>query len=480
MDSILESILDNGPCAVVLYNYYDRKILYQNQSASKFMQLCDAYDILSTDHLDASFLSYIEKQDSSPFQINIHKDKSYSFEIIKKDIDDNKHIFYIFNATDYNDKINFLNAKIDALKELIQKSPSAICLFEWDGITIRPKVIGESLVKILGYPDDVLRTKNFNDFIKLLHSEDIFKFTTDVKNALYETHFLKSIYRIYNKPMNTYRHVHIEAVFVSQPNGHMYINCSFTDIHEEREKSKALQAANHEIKLLYEHIPGAIFTFKFNKYYSLLYANEEFYSFLGYNSASFKKLCNNRVSEIILDEDKEHFAELIRSRYSTQSTHHITLELRLKTANGTLKWFSLSGQVMEDNDGSPYCYFVFLDIDEYKKVQLQQKKEIDTIQSLLDTIKKGIIRFDDKYNIVFSNYYAIHALGYNNSDELMSKKDIRLLFSDKESLNKLIECDGHDFTKIRLISKDDSTFDANAYLVSNKANDGTNILLFTN
>lgn len=478
MNSNMTAVLDNAPYAVVLYNNNSRKIIYQNSIAKKFMVLCDAYDLLSENELDSSFLAHLEKRENKPTRIVLDKNKKYSIEFIRKKINDTDYALYISDTSDLNAMMDSLKAECNTYKSLVQNAPSAICLFEWDGSTIKPKIIGEALEKILGYPEDIILQKNFNDFIKLLHSEDIFIFTNDVKTALYETKSLKSIYRIFNKPLNVYRHVYIEAVFISQPNGHIFINCSFTDVHEEREKSKDLQEINNQIKLLYEHIPGGIFTFKYNKYYTLIYANEEFYSYLGYNSASFKKLCNNRVSEIILDKDKEAFANLIRSRYQTQSKRHITLELQLKTLDNKLKWFSLSGQLMEDSDGNPYCYFVFFDIDEYKQVEQRQRRSIETIQDVLNTIKKGIVMYNDEQSIIFANKFASQYLGYDGIEEIVKHTKLNDLVYDDESYSKILNFNGTRSIKFSLKRKDGSEHETAGYVVSDKAEGETNILIF--
>lgn len=472
MDTLINSMLTLSPNAVLSYHKKTRKILFANTEATRILTLGGWYDEEDKAKLHPDFIESIAPCYQSSFSVHLHKDIEMHLVFDGKKLPiANAYVIYIYDTTKEEQKNKNIIAERDRYKTLIQHAPSAVCLFEWDGKTILPIIIGNELVKILGIDEEKIMSRDMSSFFKVLHPDEMFMFTSQLRRALFETKSLKGIYRLYNQTSNGYQYVYIEAICLPQNDGRMFIMSSFTNVHAEREKSKALMQVNEELKLLYEHLPGAIFKLNYDKNLTLSYANDKFYAYLGYNAGSFYKLRMNSFVSIVFEDDLDHLQEAIRSRIVNHSSSPITLEVRLKTATNELRWVSLSGTVMEDEQSNPYCYFIYLDIDAYKQKNIIQANEVTAWVTLVNSIPVGIIHFNQNNKLLFANKKALEILDYRSLqsgtlESILSKTDLNRLstikHNEKLTLN-LVKRDGQKI-KTRLYTSQSMDEENTSYL----------------
>jgi len=474
MEALINSILSLNPGAALGFNKKTHKILYANAEATRLLILGNWYDDGDSSKLSQSFIESVEPCFAAPFQVHISKELHLDlvFEGRKLPIP-NGYAIYIKDISAMQSEIQSLAEERDRYRSLIQHAPSAVCLFKWNGKTIKPVIVGDEFIKILGVDAEHIMDKDVTSFLKVIHPDEMFMFSSQVRRALFETKSLKGIYRIYNQLNAIYQYVYIEAVCLPQSDGDMFIMCSFTNVHAEREKTRALEQVNEEIKLLYEHIPGAIFKLNYDKNLSVSYANDKFYSYLGYNRDSFYKLRLNRFMSILYEDDIDALQEAIRSRIVNHSASPISLELRLKTADSTLKWVSLSGTVMEDEQSNPYCYFIYLDINEYKTANIAQINETNALISLFSNIARGVIRFDHANKILYANKKALELLGY----ERLLTESIDKILSAKEQ-KKISTAADNKKLSLNITRQDGQLLKTAAYTVKAVDENNTNYLVF--
>ncbi len=439
--NIVDMITNSSPIGVVAFDIDSKEILYKNTYA---------YEILTKNnwiendesyfkHINNDFYAIVLKANSKDDNTLIVKlrDGTEIYSIFSKLMvfgSKNINILYITNITNSYNDAKKESERSQQLEDLINNSPGAVCLFKWDGGTVKPVVIGEVFIELLGVPYEKIMENNISAFFKAVHPEELFAFTTEIRRMLYETKSLHGVFRLFNFSEEKYHSVLIDARCVPQKDGTQFINSCFTDVSDEIEKSNLLSEASSKIKLLYEHIPGAIFSCKIDSNWSLIYANEEFYSFLGYNESSFRKMYGTKLLSLMFEEESKKLSEAAISRMKSHSKTHILMEMRLKTTLG-IKWVSLSGEVLEDEDSIPYCYFVFVDITEFKQNQIKQEKEHTMLTELLAALPCGMIVFEPNEDpkINFVNDIASEILGYENKTNMLNNNSYLYSYISNES-----------------------------------------------
>lgn len=474
MESLIQEILNLQPHAALGFHKKTRKILYANSEATRLLILGNWYDEDDNSKLSQGFLDSVEPSFSSSLSVRVQKDVTLDLVFVGRKLPvANAYALFIEDRSEEEKKMEKLIEERNRYQSLIYHAPSAVCLFQWDGKTVKPVIVGNELVKILGIPLETIMKKSINNFFKIVHPDEMFAFSSQVRQALFETKSLKGIYRIYNQELGIYQSVFIEAICLPQQDGSMYIMSSFSNVHAEKEKSRQLDEANAQIELLYENSPSAIFELQYDKNLSISFANEKFYSYLGYNRESFQKLRKNRFLNIVAEDDKEALNEAIRSRIVNHSEVPISLEIRLITAKEETKWVSLSGKVMEDEQSNPFCYFVFLDIDEYKLQSISQAKELNALNALINTLPRGVLRFDATQKIVFANRFALDALDYRSLSgksltDIILKKDLKRIDDEKQTAR----------FSFHLLKQDGQSIKAKAYIVKNIDESSSSYLVF--
>lgn len=474
METLIQEILNLQPHAALGFHKKTRKILYANSEATRLLILGNWYDEEDNTKLSKDFLESVEPSFSSALSVRVQKDVTLDLVFVGRKLPTaNAYALFIEDRSEEEKKMEKLVDERNRYQSLIHHAPSAVCLFQWDGKTVKPVIVGNELVKILGIPLETIMEKSINNFFKIVHPDEMFAFSSQVRQALFETKSLKGIYRIYNQQLGIYQSVFIEAICLPQQDSSMYIMCSFTNVHAEKEKSRQLEEANAKIKLLYENNPSAIFELVYDKNLSVSFANERFYSYLAYNRESFQKLRKNRFLSIVAEEDKEALNEAIRSRIVNHSEIPISMEIRLITAKDEQKWVSLSGKVMEDEQSNPFCYFVFLDIDEYKIRSISQAKELNALNALINSLPRGVLRFDAQQKIIFANRFALDLLDYRSLSgktlaDIIEKKDLKQLETESKSAGFFFH----------LLKQDGQNLKAKAYMLKNIDEYSTSYLVF--
>lgn len=130
-----------------------------------------------------------------------------------------------------------------------------------------------------------------------------------------------------------------------------------TDISAQKE-------AMEEITRIYNNIPGAAFRCRFDPEWTVISANDGFYSFLGYTKEEFRAM-GNTMESVIYPPDQEVMAEKIGAQL-TDGRNYVENENRLVCKDGSVKWISIKAQLLADEEGKEFFYCLFVDITKQK------------------------------------------------------------------------------------------------------------------
>ncbi|MCR5201879.1 MAG: EAL domain-containing protein [Lachnospiraceae bacterium] len=171
---------------------------------------------------------------------------------------------------------------------------------------------------------------------------------------------------------------------------------------------------------------------KFIPYGEILYANDYMYRLLQYTREEFKEKFNNRISGVILEDEKQKLKALI-SRQSAMGGN-LQFEFRAQRKDGTLIWLSVVAKgVMRD--GVQVYITSCIDITNMKNLlddAYNAKNELDLIAN---SIPGGVIKLNvETFELKFANDGFYKHIGYSRSEfnmrfrsnllEVVNHKDI--------------------------------------------------------
>lgn len=114
-----------------------------------------------------------------------------------------------------------------------------------------------------------------------------------------------------------------------------------------------------------EYLSGGVFNCLYDEYFTLIYAQNKLYDFLGYTPEEMEQLFHNHLLECIYSDDRKALKEEI----SRQLAHGnvFMYENRLTTKSGDIRWVWMSAELRFDEQQHSYFHCIFHDITNTKK-----------------------------------------------------------------------------------------------------------------
>ncbi len=182
----------------------------------------------------------------------------------------------------------------------------------------------------------------------------------------------------------------------------------FFPISFAQDKLQALEKkyaqANDEILRIYHCIPGAVFRCRSDADWTVIFANDGLFRFLGYTREEFETLYHNKMSAVIHPDDKHNIVE----KMSRQLEHGTMVqnENRILCKDGIVKWISITGELVTEPNNQNSVYFIFVDITEQKEAQKQLIASEQKLRNVLNNIPGGIVELKQENNVLIPTYIS--------------------------------------------------------------------------
>lgn len=147
------------------------------------------------------------------------------------------------------------------------------------------------------------------------------------------------------------------------------IATAFNDLIDNIEKNKKyIQEKNRDLQSLTSNIPGGVYRCRIEeKEFFLDFASSGYLNLLGYKKHEFKEIFNEKIIDLIYENDRERVTNEIREQLSKSGKY--TLEYRVKRKDGSIIWLLDNGQIVRNKHGEIFSYSVVINITEAKIVQ---------------------------------------------------------------------------------------------------------------
>lgn len=157
------------------------------------------------------------------------------------------------------------------------------------------------------------------------------------------------------------------------------------------------------IKNILNHIHAGVLYCKNDEYSSILYANDYFYTIIGYSKEEVETLFNNHFASMVIDDVSEILVDVADA---ISNGKDLDFEYRMRRKNGSIVWIHDTAKYDREND----CWYVtIMDITEMKSVEYERQK----LNTYLNNLPNNIIITDVDQKIVYKNNKAKECSYYN-------------------------------------------------------------------
>ncbi|MGI5973601.1 MAG: ATP-binding protein [Oscillospiraceae bacterium] len=228
-------------------------------------------------------------------------------------------------------------------------------------------IVNRQLLGFLGYPsEEAFRAALNNCAANLIHPEnrDAIARSTAAQLARNKRYLVE--YRMIRRDGSTIW-VESRGKAVLTKSGRTALVGIINDISARKNAELLVKAQNQEIRNLYDIIPGGVFICKFNPDWDVTFANEGFYSFLGYTRQEFTQLFHDKMAGVIYKDDLTNMMSTTQAQLA--NSNYVENINRLVCKGGTVKWISIHALLCRSQEGAEHFYCTFVDITGQKEAE---------------------------------------------------------------------------------------------------------------
>ncbi|MBR1741739.1 MAG: EAL domain-containing protein [Lachnospiraceae bacterium] len=285
------------------------------------------------------------------------------------------------------------------MKRLIDRADCAMFTIA-PGTDIRVFFANKKFFKVIQYTPEEFQEKFNNRVMELVVVEERQRIRSLIARQTAMGGALHLEYRIRKKDgMSAWIALTAEPARIE---GELLYYCSATDITNQKRSLEEIYNAKREVDLIANSILGGVIKLR-TKDFSLLYANDGFFSLAGYSRAEYFSEFGNICKEVIHPDDRMLVQKLLQSAIDNQG--YIGLEYRIINKAGEIRWSYANGRRIDDVEGSPVFLCIITDITNRKRLELRLEDYIRASRVLHTSKKRVGWAYDIENGYVIRNGY---------------------------------------------------------------------------
>lgn len=183
-----------------------------------------------------------------------------------------------------------------------------------------------------------------------------------------------------------------------------------------RKHARKYKENNENFVFLTNAIPESIAKISLDEGYPILYANDQFFSILGYRRDEYKEKFHDSSIALLTEEEKNKLLEIINDNDDEFTT--LRTELHLLKKDGSSIWVMLSAIRIKDESNIPIFLCIFTEYTNSKIASLELEKAKKEIETLVNNVNGAVlsITHDDELTILYASdgYYKL--IGYSKEE----------------------------------------------------------------
>lgn len=280
--------------------------------------------------------------------------------------------------------------------------------------------INQQMLSYLGYgTEEEFCTRNNNKIINCIHPSDRDYVSNTVHEAFRHGEVYEVTYRMQKKD-DAYIWVQDRGRLVIAENGRPAIISVCLDITESLKMQEALEAQseslaekNNELEQFYNTVFSGVSKIAYDPSLSFLYANDRFYSMLGYTCGDFPNAMGQIIPKKYQDELSRLFARAIAHK------RPISHKLQMIKKDGACLWVRIDASLSKEYfQGFPVFYCIYTDIDDEQEqeAEIRRQKYFTSLVLSSSTAGTVIVYPDQAYSFAYVGDNFIHFLGYERRE----------------------------------------------------------------
>jgi PAS domain S-box-containing protein len=254
--------------------------------------------------------------------------------------------------------------------------------------------INSAFLKILGYTDKGLREKSWQE---ITYSEDIQSNTNLLNNIIAGKMNSARLEKRFIHKNGSLVWVDLSTTLLRDDNNNplLYIT-EIIDITERKNAQFALQESNERLNLILENSPIAIWDWDLET--DKWFTTQKYYTMLGYEPENGFPERNLWLSRIHPDDRKQVQIKIENLRHHKVETYGY--DARMLHADGTYRWHSVIGQVIERTEnGKPKRMLgVRIDIHERKYIEEKLRESEKQLSTLFASMTEMVVTHELVFN----------------------------------------------------------------------------------
>ncbi len=208
------------------------------------------------------------------------------------------------------------------------------------------------------------------------------------------------------------------------------INGLIWDITEHKQAEEMLRKSENEFRVLAESMPQIVWITRADGWN--IYFNQKW---VDYTGLTLEESYGYGWNKPFHPDDQQMAWDAWQNAIKNNAVYSI--ESRLRSANGTYKWFLVRGVPLIDENGSILkCFGTCTDIHELKMKEVELQKSEEKYKELFEKMLDGVYKSSHEGKFLQINNAMVNMLGYNSKEELYAidiKSDLYFKESDRES-----------------------------------------------
>ena len=204
----------------------------------------------------------------------------------------------------------------------------------------------------------------------------------------------------------------------------------FQDITKRKQTEEMLRKSENEFRVLAESMPQIVWITLADGLN--IYFNQKW---VDYTGLTLEESYGHGWNKPIHPDDQQMALDAWQNAIKNNTTY--SAESRLRSANGTYKWFLVRGVPLIDENGSILKWFgTCTDIHELKMNEVELQISEEKYKGLFEKMLDGVYKSSHEGKFLQINNAMVNMLGYNSKEELYAidiKSDLYFKESDRES-----------------------------------------------
>ena len=180
----------------------------------------------------------------------------------------------------------------------------------------------------------------------------------------------------------------------------------------QQKSAQRLRLAHDELSTLYNTLPGGVFRCRCDERWTVVFANDGFYRFLGYTRDEFAERRHGCMAEVIYPDDLQRVTDTVAEQLAGGGAIAMN-ESRLVCADDSVKWIWFNAVLEQGEEEERYLYCTFVDNTPLRQAQKQLSINQQRYDIVMEQTQDILFEWDMRTGGIYHTKNFQKKFGYN-------------------------------------------------------------------